>query len=147
MSKSPACIVVDADWASDQAAICSVRRQVFVEEQGIPENLEWDGQDADCRHVLALAEPAEVIATGRLQPDGRIGRMAVLCEWRGRGVGSALLERLQRCALESGLRRVYVHARLEVAGFYNLAGFRAVGEPFATAAIPHIEMRKILAAG
>ncbi len=147
MSESPACHVVEADWARDAAVIRSIRRRVFVEEQGIPEILEWDGLDTDCRHVLALAGPAEVVATGRLLADGRIGRMAVLCEWRGRGVGSALLDRLQRSALDSGLQRVYVHARLEVAGFYSRAGFQAVGQPFAAADIPHIEMLKVLGAG
>ena len=140
----PPCLVVDADWARDEAAIRSVRRHVFVEEQGIPENLEWDGRDAGCRHVLALAGPTEVVATGRLLADGRIGRMAVLREWRGRGVGSAILDRLQRCALDSGLQRVCVHARLEVAGFYSRAGFQAVGQPFTAADIPHIEMLKAL---
>jgi predicted GNAT family N-acyltransferase len=147
MNESPACHVVDAAWYRDEVAIRSVRRQVFVEEQGIPESLEWDGRDADCWHVLAFAGPDEVVATGRLQSDGRIGRMAVLREWRGRGVGSALLDRLQRCAQDRGLRQVYVHAQLEVAGFYSRAGFQAVGQPFTAAAIPHIEMTKLLGAG
>jgi predicted GNAT family N-acyltransferase len=147
MDETPACLVVDADWYRDAAAIRSVRRQVFVEEQGIPEDLEWDGRDADCCHVLAMAGAAEVVATGRLLADGRIGRMAVLCEWRGRGVGSAVLDRLQRCALDRGLRCVYVHAQLEVAGFYSRAGFQAVGQPFAAADIPHIEMSKVLGTG
>jgi predicted GNAT family N-acyltransferase len=144
MNELPACNVVEADWVRDKAAIRGVRLRVFVEEQGIPEALEWDGRDAVCRHVLALAGPTEVVATGRLQADGRIGRMAVLYEWRGRGVGSALLDRLQHCALDSGLQRVYVHARLDVAGFYSRAGFQAAGQPFTAADIPHIEMRKVL---
>ena len=147
MNEPPACLVVAADWARDAAAIRSIRRHVFVEEQGIPENLEWDGRDADCCHVLALAGSTEAVATGRLLADGRIGRMAVLREWRGRGVGSALLERLQRCALEQGLRRVYVHAQLDVAAFYSRAGFQVVGQPFSAAGMPHIEMTKVLAAG
>ena len=147
MKEAQACLVVDAAWDQDEAAIRSVRRQVFVEEQGIPDNLEWDGRDADCFHVLALAGADEVVATGRLLADGRIGRMAVLPEWRGRGVGSALLDRLQRCAQDRGLRRVYVHAQLEVAGFYSRAGFQAVGQPFTVAAIPHIEMTKVPGAG
>ena len=70
--------------------------------------------------------------------------MAVLYGWRGRGVGSALLHRLKHCAQDSGLQRVYVHARLEVAGFYSRAGFQAAGQPFPAADIPHIEMRKVL---
>jgi predicted GNAT family N-acyltransferase len=145
MSSVQAYRIVDADWPRDQSGIRAVRHAVFVEEQGIPESLEWDGRDADCRHVLALAGDAEVIATGRLMGDGRIGRMAVLRTWRGCGVGRALLERLLLQALQGGLRRVYVHAQLEVAGFYSRAGFRLAGQPFVTADIVHVEMEKVLA--
>jgi predicted GNAT family N-acyltransferase len=145
MSSVQAYRIVEADWSRDQSGIRAVRHAVFVEEQGIPESLEWDGRDADCRHVLALAGDAEVIATGRLMGDGRIGRMAVLRTWRGCGVGRALLERLLLQALQGGLRRVYVHAQLEVAGFYSRAGFRLAGQPFVTADIVHVEMEKVLA--
>ena len=143
----PAWRIVDADWSRDEPAIRRIRHSVFVEEQGIPENLEWDGRDAACRHVLALTAKAEVVATGRLLADGRIGRMAVLRAWRGHGVGSVLLERLQRYALDSGLQRVYVHAQVEIAGFYIRAGFQIVGEPFVAADIAHVEMTKMLDAG
>jgi len=144
LSRPQAFRVVDADWSRDQAAIRAVRHAVFVEEQGIPESLEWDGRDADCRHVLALAGDADVVATGRLLADGRIGRMAVLPAWRGCGTGRALLERLQQLALQDGLRQVYVHAQQEVAGFYSLAGFRITGQPFVLADIVHVEMTKRL---
>jgi predicted GNAT family N-acyltransferase len=147
MNGTPAWRIVDADWSHDEPAIRRVRQRVFVDEQGIPENLEWDGRDASCRQVLALTGTAEVVATGRLLADGRIGRMAVLRAWRGRGVGSALLERLQWHALNSGLLRVYVHARVEVAGFYSRAGFEIVGQPFVEADIAHVEMTKALVAG
>ncbi|MGD8617810.1 MAG: GNAT family N-acetyltransferase [Gammaproteobacteria bacterium] len=145
MSSEQAYRIVDADWSRDQSGIRAVRHAVFVEEQGIPESLERDGRDADCRHVLALAGDAEVIATGRLMDDGRIGRMAVLRTWRGCGVGRALLERLLLQALQGGLQSVYVHAQLEVAGFYSRAGFRLAGQPFVTADIVHVEMEKVLA--
>ena len=72
--------------------------------------------------------------------------MAVLRAWRGRGVGSALLERLLQRALDSGLQRVYVHAQLEVAGFYSRAGFQPVGQTFIAAGIAHVEMTKVLVA-
>ena len=139
--------IVDADWSRDEPAIRRVRQDVFVDEQGIPESLEWDGRDASCRHVLALAGTADVVATGRLLADGRIGRMAVLQAWRGSGVGSALLERLQQQALDSGLQQVYVHAQADVAGFYSRAGFQPVGQAFSVAGIAHIEMTKVLVAG
>ena len=139
--------IVDADWSRDEQAIRRIRHDVFVDEQGIPENLEWDGRDATCRHVLALTGTDDVVATGRLQDDGRIGRMAVLREWRGRGVGTALLERLQQKAVESGMPCVYVHAQAEAAGFYSRAGFQTVGKPFLAADIAHVEMTKVLLAG
>jgi predicted GNAT family N-acyltransferase len=144
MNRAQAYRIVDADWSRDQSRIRVVRNVVFVGEQGIPESLEWDGRDAGCRHVLALAGDAAVVATGRLLADGRIGRMAVLQAWRGCGVGSALLARLQQLALLDGLRHVYVHAQLDVAGFYSLAGFQVSGEPFVTADIAHVKMTKVL---
>jgi predicted GNAT family N-acyltransferase len=144
MSRPQAYRIVDADWSRDQLGIQAVRHAVFVEEQGIPESLEWDGRDGDCRHVLALAGDAAVVATGRLMSDGRIGRMAVLQAWRGCGVGRALLERLQQLALRAGLQQIYVHAQLEVAGFYSLAGFQVSGQPFVTADIAHVVMTKVL---
>ena len=144
MTRPPPYRIVDADWSRDQSGIQAVRRVVFVEEQGIPENLEWDGVDGDCRHVLALARDEDIIATGRLMTDGRIGRMAVLRAWRGRGVGRELLARLQQQALKDGLQQVYVHAQLEVAGFYRSAGFVDIGVPFVVADIAHVEMKKML---
>jgi predicted GNAT family N-acyltransferase len=144
VSGSQAYRIVDADWSRDRSRIRAVRHVVFVEEQGIPESLEWDGRDGDCQHVLALAGDAAVVATGRLMSDGRIGRMAVLQAWRGSGVGRALLERLQQLALRAGLQQLYVHAQLDVAGFYSLAGFQVSGQPFVTAGITHVLMTKVL---
>jgi len=144
MRSPQAFCIVDADWSRDRSGIRDIRHAVFVEEQGIPESLEWDGRDDACRHVLALAGDSGVIATGRLLHDGRIGRMAVLPAWRGCGVGRALLERLQELALQDGLRQVYVHAQAAVAGFYRRAGFRIVGQPFVTAGIAHVVMTKLL---
>ncbi|HYQ71170.1 MAG TPA: GNAT family N-acetyltransferase [Gammaproteobacteria bacterium] len=138
--------IVDADWSRDREGIRAVRHAVFVVEQGIPESLEWDGRDAACHHVLALADVDGIVATGRLLADGRIGRMAVLQEWRGCGVGRELLGHLQRQASADGLARVYVHAQVEVADFYRRAGFQATGEPYIVAGIPHVEMHKALQA-
>jgi predicted GNAT family N-acyltransferase len=136
--------IVDADWSRDQSGIRKIRNTVFVAEQGIPESLEWDGNDGDCRHVLALVGHADVIGTARLMAGGCIGRMAVLRAWRGCGVGRALLDRLQQQALQDGLRQVYVHAQLEVAGFYRRAGFLISGQPFIAVNIAHVKMTKAL---
>jgi len=132
--------IVDADWSHDRAAIQQVRRAVFIEEQGIPETLEWDGRDAACRHVLALEPGGGAIATGRLAADGRIGRMAVLRKWRGRGVGRALVLQLLRQAGHSGLRYVHAHAQMAVSGFYERMGFQITGQPFVTVGIAHVAM-------
>lgn len=136
--------VREADWHSDQAAIRAVRHAVFVVEQKIPAALEWDGQDPGCRHVLASSAAGEAVATGRLSPDGRIGRMAVMPAWRGHGVGRAVLRRLLQLAGARGLPRVYLHAQLAVAGFYRREGFRANGTPFEAAGIPHLAMSRPL---
>jgi len=133
-----------ADWHRDQAVIRSVRHSVFVIEQGIPAALEWDGTDPDCRHVLACARNGVAVATGRLMPDGRIGRMAVLSAWRRRGVGRAVLARLLQLAGSRGLRNVHLHAQIAVAGFYRREGFQEIGAPFEVAGIAHVEMTRPL---
>ncbi len=86
MAASQFCIRA-ADWSSDRNALRAVREQVFVHEQSVPVELEWDEFDAQCQHVVAEAA-GQAIGTGRLLPDGHIGRMAVLESWRGQGVGS-----------------------------------------------------------
>ena len=136
--------VVEAGWPEHQAAIRAIRHAVFVNEQGIPKHLEWDGEDAGCIHVLALLADGRAVGTGRLLPDGRLGRMAVLPEWRGRGVGRAILRQLERLARGRDMAAVYLHAQAEAAGFYARAGFTAHGEMFEEAGIPHLEMVKRL---
>jgi predicted GNAT family N-acyltransferase len=132
--------VIDANWLQDYTAISDIRHAVFVQEQGIPEHLEWDGQDADSSHVLALLDDRRAVATGRLQPDGRLGRMAVLGQWRGQGIGRAILERLLQQARRQRLAAVYLHAQTEAAGFYSKAGFSRRGESFPEAGIQHVIM-------
>lgn len=135
-------IPVTADWQRDRTAIHSVRTAVFSHEQSIPAALEWDGMDGACEHVLVFDAHNQAIATGRLQPDGRIGRMAVLRQWRGRGIGSSLLSHLEGLATAGGLCRVYVHAQLGAECFYRNAGFRRQGEIFMEAGIRHIRMSR-----
>jgi predicted GNAT family N-acyltransferase len=147
MPVEPRFTVTEARLPDDLPAIEAVRRQVFIEEQGIPAQLEWDGWDADCRHVLALAFRKIPIGTGRLDPDGRIGRMAVLAPWRGLGVGSAILAALVSIARERCYRKVSLHAQLRASGFYSKAGFREIGAPFVEAGIRHVNMEKSLSWG
>jgi predicted GNAT family N-acyltransferase len=130
-----------ADWSGDQEALRHVRTIVFVEEQAVPESEEWDGLDEACWHVVAEAPGAGVVGTGRLHPSGKVGRMAVLTAWRGKGVGAGILHRLLEEASRQGLSSVYLHAQVPVIGFYGRFGFAAEGEEFDEAGIPHRLMR------
>jgi len=128
-----------ADWDVDAEALRAVREQVFVREQGVPVELEWDEFDPLCQHVVAEAA-RQAIGTGRLLPDGHIGRMAVLEPWRGQGVGSGLLEALLRLARDRGMSRVRLNAQSRALAFYQRHGFVAEGEEFIEAGIAHRSM-------
>ena len=118
----------------------AIRREVFVIEQQVPEDEEWDEMDAGCLHLLASAGDGTPIGTGRILPDGRIGRMAVLNLWRGCGVGGALLRELLVLAREYGHAEARLHAQTHALGFYRKHGFTPRGEEFMEAGIPHYEM-------
>lgn len=134
----------EAEWASEQAALIDLRRRVFVDEQGVPLEVEIDGLDPDCVHVVADRGNGEIVGTGRLLPEGRIGRMAVDRAWRGRGIGRALLDALVDCAERRGFATVELHAQCHALGFYEGAGFRAQGPVFDDAGIPHRRMARAL---
>lgn len=125
------------DWHARRSELQAIRRVVFVDEQGVPEELEWDEMDARCHHVLAFSPNGIAIGTGRLLPDGHIGRMAVLKPWRGRGVGSAILGALMKRARKEGFEAVRLHAQTHAVGFYAKHGFAVVGDEFMEAGIPH----------
>ena len=132
--------VREVAWDTHQAELYAIRRAVFVDEQRVPEELEWDDADADCRHVLAYSPEGAAIGTGRLLPDGHIGRMAVLKAWRGRGVGSVILVFLIGLARDKGFRVLRLHAQTHALGFYEKYGFVATGDEFMEAGIPHRAM-------
>jgi predicted GNAT family N-acyltransferase len=141
MSAEPAAIVIRAvRWVSDEAVLARVRRQVFIEEQQVPEALEWDGEDPAAQHWLAEIE-GRAVGTVRLREGGHIGRMAVLEEQRRRGIGSMLLATAIAAAREQGLAEVHLHAQVHALGFYARHGFAAIGAEFIDAGIPHREMR------
>ena len=129
-----------AEWGPDTEALRSVRTRVFIEEQKVPKDLEWDELDEACVHALALVDD-KPIGTGRLTPDGHIGRMAVLAEWRNRGVGAALLSHLMDVARERGDAFCELNAQVSAIGFYERFGFQVQGEEFMDAGIPHRVMR------
>jgi predicted GNAT family N-acyltransferase len=134
--------LIQTRWEDNRRELGAVRRAVFVEEQRVPESLEWDGMDADCYHVLVTAADQQPVATGRMKPDGHIGRMAVLPAYRGQGIGSAVLMALLKVARQQQYAEVFLHAQLTAIAFYERHGFVVYGAEFMDAGIPHKSMRR-----
>jgi predicted GNAT family N-acyltransferase len=133
-------------WRDGEPLLRSVREAVFMREQGVPAELEWDELDESSRHVLALNARGGAIGCGRIVPpaaDGsaHIGRMALLPEWRGKGVGSAIMEHLLEYARGQHYALLDLNAQMQAVPFYRRFGFAEVGEVFMDAGIPHIRMR------
>ncbi|MEU2114295.1 GNAT family N-acetyltransferase [Streptomyces sp. NPDC016459] len=154
---STAYTVREAVGAEDREACFSVRREVFVEEQGVPRELEYDAYDATAVHVLAEREDGSPLGTGRLlfgadalgktggdASVGSLGRLAVAKAARGLGVGAALVGAVEDVARERGLTAVDLHAQTHALGFYERLGYEAYGPEFPDAGMPHRAMRKAL---
>ncbi len=133
--------VEPASWSTDRELIEPVRVEVFIREQGVPEQDEWDDEDPRAQHFVARAVDSSVIGTARLTPAGRFGRLAVLRPWRGRGVGAALLRSALEAARLRGLPEVVLAAQVQAVDFYARAGFQAHGDTFDDAGLPHRWMR------
>jgi predicted GNAT family N-acyltransferase len=137
-----------ATTAADRTAAYALRREVFVVEQDVPEDLERDELDESGDHVVAFDVTGACVGTGRLVIEGashgRIGRMAVAGPWRSKGLGAALLAELEAIARERGLRSALLHAQIHAERFYRRAGYVRDGEPFDEAGIAHVVMRKAL---
>ena len=144
MSDARPFAIVAADWHADGEALRHVRGAVFIDEQRVPEDLEWDAEDARSLHALARAADGTPIGCGRLLPDGHIGRMAVVAPWRRRGVGDALLTWLMAAARARGDAAILLNAQVHAMPFYARHGFRPVDAPFDEAGIPHRVMRLVL---
>lgn len=127
-------------WHDAHESLAAVRRAVFIDEQQVPEALEWDADDAPSLHALAVTAGGVPIGTARLLPDGHIGRMAVLHGWRGRGVGGALLTAMIEAARERGHPRALLNAQVQALPFYRRFGFEAEGGVFLDAGIEHRAM-------
>ena len=132
------------DWSSARAEAVPVRFRVFVEEQQVPAELELDAHDATSVHALGRDDAGAVVATGRLLPDGHIGRMAVLAAWRGRGVGGKILEALVAEAARRGFPEAVLSAQVRAIAFYANHAFLAEGPTYVEAGIPHRLMRRRL---
>jgi predicted GNAT family N-acyltransferase len=138
------CTIRLGDWQHLAAEAVPVRMEVFVTEQRVPVELEVDEWDESSLHAIACDADGVVVGTGRLLPDGHIGRLAVLRRKRGSGVGTRILLALMEAARERGHRDVVLSAQLHAVPFYRRHGFAEEGEPFDDAGIEHISMRRAL---
>lgn len=136
--------IAPVSWDSHRDALRRIRERVFIEEQQVPRDIEWDGADEACRHFLALTEAGQAVGCARLMPSGQIGRMAVLSEHRGTGLGRRLLAEAIEEAKRLGMRKVHLHAQSHATEFYRKAGFLPVGGEFMEAGIPHQAMELAL---
>jgi len=134
----------EADWAIDGNVLSNIRRLVFIVEQDVPQEEEWDGKDEESWHWMATDDDDAAIGTARLLPDGQIGRMAVLEKFRGSGVGAALLEQAVDKARHLGFKEVFLNAQTHALAFYERADFAAVGDEFEEAGIAHQKMTRAL---
>jgi len=138
-----ALVILIKTWQDAKLDAYSIRKRVFIEEQGVPEEMELDEFDLNARHALAYAD-SECIGTARLVtlPGnlGRIGRMAVLPKYRGQGVGRLLLETLLKASQSQDIKQVELHAQVSVIPFYEQYGFIAQGDIYDEAGIPHRDM-------
>lgn len=131
--------IQEGDWNLLADIASDIRRVVFIDEQQVPQEEEWDGQDPVCRHFLATLK-GDPVGTARLLPDGHIGRVAVLAEARGAGVGGLLMQAAMATAQRLGHRQVALSAQLHALAFYERLGFIAHGDEFMDAGIPHRAM-------
>jgi predicted GNAT family N-acyltransferase len=132
------------DWQRARSLAAPIRFDVFVREQRVPAEIELDENDAVSVHAIAF-DGEQAIGTGRLLPDGHIGRMAVVRQWRGRGIGSLILEKLVQAARERGDANIALSAQVQAVDFYRAHGFEPVGEVYQEAGIDHQAMVRALA--
>lgn len=136
--------IEEGAWTRLGSMAGKVRETVFVAEQGVPAEMEYDHWDPLSLHALACGPGGEPVGTGRLLPDGHIGRMAVLKDWRAHGVGAMLLLHLMDAARKRGVERLALNAQISAEGFYRRFGFSPEGTQFIEAGIPHVRMTRIL---
>ena len=128
-------------WSDKQSELTSIRRAVFIEEQNVPESIELDGKDSECCHVLALGGDSQPIGTARMDKKGKIGRMAVLREYRRLGIGRQILQVIMDWGRLKGITDFHLSAQIGAAGFYEKMGFERSGGEFEEAGIRHVNMK------
>jgi predicted GNAT family N-acyltransferase len=136
--------IEEGDWTRLGSLAGSVREAVFVREQGVPADMEYDEADPTSLHVLARGPDGEAIGTGRLLADGHVGRVAVLPAWRAKGVGRALMCRLTAAACRRGDPQLILNAQVSAIGFYQRLGYSVASSEFTEAGIPHVTMTRPL---
>ena len=127
-------------WHDGEPLLKSIREAVFIRELGVSAGLEWDGKDEGCRHALALSLQGDAIGCGRMLPDGHIGHIAVLPQWRKQKVGTAIVEALLDYARTHDYPQISVDAQPQYVPFYRSNGFAEQGEAFKEAGLQHIKM-------
>jgi predicted GNAT family N-acyltransferase len=132
-------IIKQTNFNTDADAIKHIREQVFIEEQHVPVELEWDGLDDEAIQIL-VTDNDQPIATSRMLSDGHIGRMAVMTAYRNQGIGSQMLIRLIKIARQNGLDKVFLSAQVEAIDFYLKHSFTVNSETYMDAGIPHKDM-------
>jgi predicted GNAT family N-acyltransferase len=134
-------VIAIVNWSDKQAELYSVRQAVFIEEQNISERIEIDGRDPDCFHVLASDTTGRPVGTARMDGKGKIGRMAVLHDYRRRGIGRKMIQALMDYGRKNEIADFYLSSQVTAIGFYKKMGFEPYGEEFIEAAIMHINMK------
>lgn len=134
-------VIAIVSWSEKQAELTSVRRAVFIEEQNVPESIELDGKDPNCFHVLASDTNGCPVGTARINSKGRIGRMAVLHDYRRRGIGRKMIQALMDYGRKNSITDFHVSSQVTAIGFYKKMGFEPYGEEFIEAGIKHINMK------
>lgn len=129
------------NWHEKLAEITSVRWAVFVEEQNVPESIDFDGSDTDYIHVLAWDKNNRPVGTARINRKGRIGRMAVLKDYRMQGIGTKMIQTLMDYGRKNSITDFHVSSQVTAVGFYEKMGFEPFGEEFIEAGIKHINMK------
>jgi predicted GNAT family N-acyltransferase len=132
------------DWQDAKKYAEPIRQKVFIEEQQVPESMEWDEYDNEGVHALAFVDERHAVGYARLLNSKQLGRMAVMPGFRHRGIGSALLLRLEEAAKERRFDHIFLHAQIQALPFYERLGYVTRGEPFEEAGIPHLMMIKTL---
>ena len=128
------------DWETHRSELLEIRIQVFVKEQSVPIEEEEDASDPGSIHIIVYSSSGQAAATGRLTPKGWIGRMAVLKEYRGLGLGLTILKELTALGFEHSLTEIWLSAQTHAIPFYEKLGYKIHGEIYDDCNIPHQDM-------